>query len=244
MILDVITWKWRPFVPYRTEFLSSHVNTLKNRVRERLSIPHRFSCITDDPKGLDPDIRAIPIWDTYAQIPNPSNPKNPSCYRRLRMFAEEARDIIGERILSLDIDMVPTGELAPLVDRPDDFVMWGGQAMDGRDGPPYCWYNGSMILLSAGARRQVWEQFDPLVSPAAANRANCRGSDQGWIGHILGPGEPKWSTADGVYSFKNHILRAGGVLPQNARMVAFHGKQNPWDAEVQARHSWVRRHWH
>lgn len=243
-MLDVVTWKWRPSRPYRTQFRSEHVNVLKNRVRECLSMPHRFSCITDDPRGLDPDIRAIPIWDTYADIPNPSNPQNPSCFRRLRMYAAEARTLIGERIVSIDIDMVPTGELRPLFDRPEDFVIWGGQSMDGKpSGVPYCWYNGSMQLLTAGSRQQVWEQFDPATSPAAANRARCRGSDQGWIAYVLGYGEAKWTTDDGVYSFKNHILSAGGVLPQNARMVAFHGKHNPWDADVQAAHAWVRRHW-
>lgn len=243
MMLDVITWKWKPFRPYRTTFLSSHVNSLKNAVREKLSMPHRFSCITDDPVGLDPDIRVIPIWDTYAEVPNPSNPHNPSCYRRLRMYSEDARALIGERILSLDIDMLPTGELDPLVDRSEEFVMWGGQAMDGRDGAPYCWYNGSMQLLTAGSRRQVWEQFDPLISPGLAHAARSRGSDQGWIGYILGPHEAKWSTTDGVYSFKNHVLRGGGRLPQNARIVAFHGKHNPWDPDVQAAHGWIRRHW-
>lgn len=240
-MLEVITWKWKPRTPYRSTFLGKHVNILRNMVARNLSLPHRFSCITDDPTGIDSDIRVIPLWDTYANIPNPSNPRNPSCYRRLKMFSPEAKDLLGERIVSFDLDMVITGDLTPLFSRSEDFIIWGGQMIDPRGRKQvYCWYNGSMMMLKAGSRPQVWEKFDPQRSPQEANRANSRGSDQGWISYVLGQNEAVWTESDGVYSFRSSIVPSRRGLPSNARVVAFHGNADPWDAKVQSFHPWIR----
>ena len=100
-----------------------------------------------------------------------------------------------------------------------------------------------MMLLSAGARRQVWDRFDPDSSPAKAKGSGDFGSDQaGWISYSLGKGEAKWTRQDGVYSFRNEIQRGGGLLPANARIVMFHGVVDPWSAAAQ-RLPWVRQHW-
>ena len=125
--------------------------------------------------------------------------------------------------------------MAPLWDRKEPFVIWG-------DTNPQTLYNGSMMLLSAGARRQVWDRFDPDSSPAKAKGSGNFGSDQAWISYSLGKGEAKWTRQDGVYSFRNEIQRGGGLLPANARIVMFHGVVDPWSAAAQ-RLPWVRQHW-
>ena len=243
-MLDVVCWKWKTF-GYRSHFGPDTVNTLRRMVARNLRLPHRFTCLTDDPKGIDSDIRIIPLWDTYASVPNPSNPRNPSCYRRLRMFSAEAKDLIGEKIVSMDLDVVITGDLTPLFDREDDFVIWGGQTVQpGVRGLVYNWYNGSLMMLKAGTRTKVWDAFDPKVSPAKANQAGCRGSDQGWISYCLGKNEKVWGLDDGVLSYRNHILPKGGALPSGARIVAFHGQYDPWMPQVQTRTPWVANHYH
>jgi hypothetical protein len=239
-MLDVVCWKWKPPKAYRSTFDARSVNTLRAMVARNLRLPHRFTCITDDGEGIDGDVRVIPLWDDFASVPNPSNASNPSCYRRLKMFSAEAREVIGERIVSMDLDVVITGDLTPLFDRSDDFVIWGGQTVqpNGR-GPVYNWYNGSLMMLRAGTRTKVWTDFDPARSPQAANRAGCRGSDQGWISYCLGPKESVWGTIDGVYSFRNHIVPSKGILPAGSRFIAFHGRHDPWHAEVQRVYPWV-----
>lgn len=243
-MLDVVTWKWRPRPGYRSTFPAEAVNCLAAQVRRHYPKPHRFTCITDESGGIDTDhVRIIPLWDTFAEVPNPSNGRNPSCYRRLKAFSREAQTLIGPRFVSLDLDVLITGDLSPIFDRQEDFVIWGGQSVRTGRPDPYCWYNGSLWLLQAGTRPQVWETFDPAHSPLAAHRAGCRGSDQGWIAHCLGPREARFGLDDGVYSYRNHILPQGGKLPPDARIVIFHGKHDPWDADVLARHDWVREHW-
>lgn len=235
-MLDVVCFKWRPPTGYRSTFGPETVNVLRAMVARHYRKPHRLTCITDDPAGIDADVRIVPLWSDYADVPSPHGGKNPACYRRLKVFSAEAAEIIGPRFVTIDLDVVITGDLSALWDRPEDFVMWGDT-----NPLPGSHYNGSMLLMTAGARRQVWDRFDPHTSPAHALKARCWGSDQGWVSYCLGPGEARWNKADGVYSYRNH-LQSTGALPPNARVVVFHGAVDPWDARAQAL-PWVRQHW-
>jgi hypothetical protein len=243
---EIVTWKWKK-PGYRSSFDHNTVNIACSMFLRNFKLPHRFTCITDDPAGIDSSIRVIDIRTlpsyAYLQVGNPSNKLNPSCYVRLFMYSKEARDVIGERIISTDLDIVLTGDVTPLFDRKDEFVIWGGQSINPRGGPTYNWFNGSLQMLTAGTRTRVWDDFDPARSPALANAAGCKGSDQGWIAHSLGKRESIWGTGDGVYSYRVHVLPGGGKLPRGARFVAFHGVHDPWQATVKTKHSWVREHY-
>lgn len=240
-MLRVVCWLWRDS-SYRWNHLflygPGHVNRLYRAVSENLSIPHEFCCITDTPKGIDPGVRIIPLWDDLADMGG--------CYRRLKVFAPEMRNIIGERFVSLDLDSVVTGDLTPLFDRDEDFIAWEGSAPH----TPYC---GSMFMMNAGARKQVWEEFDPETSPKASNR--FVGTDQAWFSHCL-PHEARWSHRDGVMSFKSHIARGSprlpgrarrtgqyGGLPDHARIVFFHGAVDPSQPSLQQSFPFIQRYW-
>lgn len=236
-MLSVVTYKWTPAPGYRSTFGPDAVNTLQRMVARHYPHPHRFFCFTDDTRGLDASVEAFPLWNDFADVPSPHGAKNPSCYRRLRSFSPEFADIVGPRFVSMDLDCVIVGDLSPLWNRADDFVMWGDT-----NPLPGSHYNGSMMLMSTGARRQVWERFDPRTSPKTTLRAGCWGSDQGWISYCLGPGEAKWTKQDGVYSFRNDLKNGSKPLPANARVVIFHGRFDPWSRECQQL-DWVRAHW-
>jgi hypothetical protein len=232
-MLTVVTFLWRPPPGYRSTFGGEHVDVLRRMVRRHYQGPHRFICITDDASGIrEADIECFELWGDFATVGNPSGRKNPSCYRRLRLFAKNPGAFLGDRFVVLDLDCVITGDLAPLWDRPEDFIIWRSTT----SGNPY---NGSMWMLKAGARPQVWKDFDPATSPRATVAARLYGSDQAWIAHRLGPNEATWSPADGVHSYRNEIQNRG-PLPPGARIVFFHGKHDPWDRDVWSRHAWVR----
>lgn len=245
-MIEVVTWKWNK-PGYRSQFDGASVNVVRSMFERRLSLPHRFTCVTDDPTGIDPRVRVIDITTLpsyrFMKVLNPSSPVNPSCYVRLFIYAPEAADVFGERIVSVDLDIVLTNEVDSLFGRNVDFAIWGGQTVQPRHPKLYNWFNGSLQIVRAGARTKVWTQFDPRVSPLRAHNAGCRGSDQGWIAYCLGRSEHILGAADGVYSYRNHVLPAGGRLPRNARFVAFHGRHDPWHKDVQARHDWVREHY-
>lgn len=236
-IESVITWKWTPRAGYRSSYGPETVNTLAAMVRRHFSQPVRFICVTDDAKGIDPRVEVIPAFDDFKDVPSPHGGKNPSCYRRLRMFHPDAAQWFGQRFVSLDLDVVITNDLTPLWHRDEDIVLWGDT-----NPQPGSHYNGSMILLTAGARPFLWTDFNPAISPAQTLKAKAWGSDQGWLSYRLGGGEAKWSKADGVYSFRNHMRTNPKHLPDNARLVVFHGEQDPWKAQAQAL-PWVQKHY-
>jgi hypothetical protein len=239
-MMDFVTFKWRPSPGYRSKFEASTVNTLHSMLGRNFHQPFRLTCITDDPKGISAEVRVLPLWEIHSRLPSPHGINYPSCYRRLPLFAEEfngqrVAELIGPRFACMDLDLVILGDVTAMFAEDVDFRIWGDTAK----GTPY---NGSLWMLRAGARRQVWDQFDPVESPKKSLAFGYIGSDQGWIGACLGPNERKWSTRDGVYSFRNHIQRNRYLLPANARVVIFHGAIDPWGEHAQ-RLSWVRKHY-
>lgn len=236
MIPTVVCFKWEPRPGYRSKYGPEQVLTLQRMIARHYSKPFDFVCCTDDARGLE-RIHTIPLWNDWADLPNPHGLHNPSCYRRLKVFAPNAGEWLGERIIAIDLDMVVTGDLSPLFDDPAEFKIWGQS-----DFPSRQWYNGSFWSLKAGSRPQVWTEFSE-TSPSLTKHSGARGSDQGWFSYILGPHEQTWSTKDGIYSYRVHIAKQfGNTLPSNCRLVAFHGKDDPWCYRCQ-QVPWIQEHY-
>lgn len=223
-------YRWNSFFRYGAD----HVNRLRNMVRRNLGLEHEFVCITDDPTGIDPDIRIVPLWDDLKEMGG--------CYRRLRAFAPDMEDLIGPRFVWMDVDCVVTGSLDPLFAREEDFVIWS----NGNRKTPYC---GSMVMMTAGARKEVWEDFDREASPARTRELGYIGTDQAWISARL-PGEAVWTPGDGVLSRYHVGIRMHKerpmirpYLPDSARVVFFHGPIDPSQPALQRKHRWIVEHW-
>lgn len=220
-MLTVVTFLW-----HRTGepqlYTAQHVNTVYGALQHRLRRPHRFVCVTDTTAGLDTGIVCVPMTQ---QVVDASFRR----YLKLVLFRRDAAALFGgDRLLFLDLDVTPVGDLTPLVDRDEDFVIWQDPLK--HKGPPYR-YNSSMILMNAGCRPQVYETFDANKSPDAIRAANLIGSDQAWIGLTLGPDEAVWTQADGVLGWK-HDLDKGRTWPDNARLIVSHSKPKPWELEI------------
>jgi hypothetical protein len=236
-MITVVCWKWAPARNYRSTFTAEHVNVLASMVKRNYRHPHRVVCVTDDPAGIDSSIGIVPLWPDMSDLVNPHGPHQPSCYRRLKAFSAEARDWFGDRFVSIDLDCVIVGDMAPLWNRPEEFIIWGS----GTDKRVWC--NGSMWMMTAGARRQVWDSFHPVQSVKAAKKAGFFGSDQAIVAHMLGKKEAMWTTADGVYSFRVHLNGGSKQLPRDARVVFMHGRHDPWDFHCQ-QIPWIAENWH
>lgn len=231
-MLTIVTWKWsRP--GYRSTFIGAHVNALARMVDRWYAPPHRVLCVTNDPTSVDPAITIVPDVNDFANVPSPHGSHWPACYRRLRMFRPDIAATFGERFVSIDLDVVLVGDVVPLWDRPEGCVLYRDPLFPNQA-------NGSMVLLSAGARPEVWTEFDPNRSPQIARGAGFMGSDQAWLSLRL-PSEPRWDARDGVYSFRKDIEPAGGKLPADARIVVMHGRQDPWTGGQ--KYAWCRDNW-
>lgn len=212
-MLTVLTWYWKQ-PGGRTDYKPLHVNVWADQVKRHLTIPHRLACVTAHPEGIDTSIEIIAPPGDFEDVRIPTwGHHMPQCLRRIAMFSPDAGKVFGERFVSMDMDCVISGSLDPLFDRDEDFVMYRGTHMSRP-------YNGSMLMMTAGARPHVYEQFTPEGAVKAGQR--YLGSDQAWISHVLGPGEAVWDAKDGVHAW-NSRRNVG-----KPRITFFLQPEKPW----------------
>lgn len=238
-MIKIMCWLWRQRKS-RTQYTAEHVNIWARMVSRHLTIPHTLACVTDIPEGIDSHIEIIPLPKEFADVENDNWSANrglPQCYRRLTMFAPDAAQRFGaERFASMDIDCVIDGEIDSVFSRPEDFVMYKGTS-------PRRPYNGSLMLMTAGARPQVYDKF--TVERARAASSVYMGSDQAWIGYVLGWTEATWGEEDGVYFMggglqKRLAHRNEHAKPDNLKILFFPGaKIKPWASGV----PWIQEAW-
>lgn len=226
-VLDIVTFMWNPSKGYRSKFTPEHVFTMRRMIERHYRGAFRLHCVTDSAiaRGVPRKVAGIVIhklWPDFADLPSPHGSINPSCYRRLKLWAPEARERFGPRILQIDLDMVLVGDVTPLWNRPEPIVFWEDQLNRHNK------INGAMQLFDAGARPDVWTDFDPATSPAIAKAAGNWGSDQAWLSYKIKDDWARWTTKDGAYSWRVHCEPNGEKLPADARIVNFHGHKDPW----------------
>lgn len=229
--ISCVSWKWG------NVFAAHHVNVWRAMLRRHLHAEHRPFCVTDDSKGLDPDITVIPLPTTYAHTPR--------CRRRMWQFSRAFGELVGPRILSLDLDIVIVDDITDLVSRPEPIVGW-------RVGYANV-YSGSVMLFDAGALDGAWRLFaaDPDGYP---RRVEPRGtpSDQAMVNHWLQTQLPiaTWTERDGFVTYfgdgyerlEHHGVGPGHPeLPQGARIVVLGSADKAVLDE--GRFDWVRDHY-
>lgn len=224
MALVITTWLWG------NSFGEHYVRRLASAVHRNLTEPHRFICFTDH-------TRYINGLTQYA-IPNTELLNVKGCFARLRLFDPHLQEKVfikpGDRVVNLDLDLVVTGELDTLFDRDDDFTI----LQDINTQNP-CRFNGSMWMLRAGARPDVWADFSIENYHKLGVPFFSFPDDQGWLEHKH-PQAGSWGPADGVYGFKKKGWPPGENLPAHARVVAFPGWRDPSKFEHL---KWVKDSW-
>lgn len=222
--VEVVAFKWG------SQYTAEHVNNLESMLRRNLSVEHRLTCFTDDSRGIR--CRTVPLPDTVKGADFTGRKRR---YIKLWAYSEDMREhLSGDRLLLLDLDIVITGSLDAIVSRTEPVVFWD-------DPNQHTPYNSSVVLMDIGARRQVWNEFDPDESPKRCEQNRIIGHDQCWAGMVLGPGEATWTAKDGIVSMFNDVMPKG--LPDNARIVVFHGNRDPAMPSFQKKYPWIRRHW-
>lgn len=229
-MLTATCWKWGE------TFSATHVNVLRAALDRHLHMPHELCCVTDDPRGLDGDIRVVPLPDTYSQTPR--------CRRRMQIFSRDFAAQIGRRILSIDLDVVIVDDLTPIVDRSEPLVCWRVNHAQV--------FSGSFLLMDAGVLDPLWQAF--AANPEGFPRSiQPRGvpSDQAMLNaYLRGRDVPYWTESDGFVTFYGdgyERLEHLGVgprrreLPVGARIVVLGSA----DLAVlgDPRYPWVKRHW-
>ena len=239
--LTVVCMLWSdPNVPGKDYTLGNeHVRVLKSMVARHLHLPHRFVCLSEEikagakwPFGLSPGVEYAPL-DHRTHRPQ-------TRFAKLQLFRKDIGRLLGERILYLDLDAVIVDDITPLVDRTEDLVLWRNPRFD--EGLTPSRYNTSMILLTAGVRPDLYDDFDEDAYAEFETLTPKGGTDQRWVSDRVSPRNPYWQGYDGVYG-------AGGLgpppttLPGNARIVFTPGNREPSQPHFQEKHPWAQEHY-
>jgi hypothetical protein len=202
-------------------FRPEHVNTLAAMLAANITVPYRFVCITDDPRGIDAE--CMEIWPD----PGYDGKGRARCWRRLKLFEPETAAKLGRRIVQIDLDCVITGSLDALLATPGDLVLMEGtrSRVTGRQ---VCRFNGSLWMFDAGTRPELWSRLNQheawKVAAQTIDGRPVTGSDQAWfMAHA--PDAATVGIADGVAQFHTH-----GEADQ--RLVFFAGGRKPWERQA------------
>lgn len=200
-----------------------HVRVLAAMLRRHGG--HQLVCVTDQPEAVqEVGVDAVAMPAEVAALPR--------YFPKLWAFSRACGDFIGERYASIDLDAVVVGDLAPVLDTADDFLVW-----DQARGEPY---NTSLFALEPGARAEVWDRFNEQAAEAAERTASFRWTgDQSWVAWVLGAGQRTFGEDAGVIQYRPTLHRAGP--PAGARALFLCG---PFLPDLEAAHSqWLREAW-
>lgn len=233
--LPIVTFKWAGHIPYSDDDVRIWANQWGRHMRGAFEL----LCITDTPDetARAAGIKTLPMWRDAFEFGRD--------WHRLRLFAEEMADMIGPRFVVSDLDTLVLPGVHELVAGDEPFKAWRDPNRD-----QYC---TALFMMDAGAFPHVWRDFDRAAALRLRESGLYGGYDQAWISYVL-PGQPRWTAADGVLSFRKDLLgnrslyELGGQTPQlvpppGARLVNFHGQYKPRDPAVQAAFPWIAEHY-
>ena len=231
--LQIITFKWDAGLhdKKKLRFSCDHVNKLYNSLKRNLTIPFTFTLITDEPEAdiplLDKRIDVMQIWDWGHNLPK--------CYRRLFAFSKDAP--LENKVAWIDIDVVITGNCDDIFSQLNrhTFVSYANPDLPNK-------YNGSLVMWYRDMYYHVFESFDFKKAFLETKERNLIGSDQAWL-DISVPNGLTIGKYQGIYSYRRDIkLNNLDVLPDNCKMVIFHGKYDPAQEDIY-NINWVKENW-
>ena len=147
MLVNVLCMKWG------TKYGATFVNKLHQMVKRHLSIPFRFVCLTDDPKGIDEGIEVFPI-PPFPQKNSIHSSKaiRDGGWKKLLTFSSPLYDLTGTALF-LDLDLV-------IVDKIDDFFLPQGDFFIIRDWlKPEITGNSSVYRFEIGKHPDILYRF-------------------------------------------------------------------------------------
>lgn len=237
--LTVALWKWRANGNWK-KYAAGHVNAIVAMVDAHCDVPCDYVLITDDGEGVDPAVRCVPLERVAAPLPDIRAPQR-NAYRRVGIFSAAMREMLGPRLMQIDLDTVIVSDITDLAMREEPFVIWKSPSL----GPTGYALNPSFILLDAGARRDIHDRYvaDPEGIAIAAKKAGFTSTDQAVISSLAGEDVVTVDHGDGIISFRDHLDRGAVVPGADAKIVSFMDRFDPADPALQARCPWIGDHY-
>jgi len=230
----VICMKWGNL------YTADYVNVLFNACRTQTACAFRFICLTDESKGLAPEIEVFPI----PEIGCTSAMWRHGAWPKLGVFSADLFGLQG-RALFIDLDTVICGGLDRFFEHPSPFVVidTGTNWRPGRQpGGPEALAGTGVFAFDLGSQTQILTRFQSAPQIAFDE---C-GIEQVWVQKHASSID--YWPADWVVSFKRWLRQPIGLdiflppkpPPKTAGMVAFHGEPRPISLIRPGRKRWDR----
>lgn len=227
-------------VKWGAKYPSEFANILHNMVRRNLTVPFKFVCYTDDPKGLHESIEPLLI---------PPTDTTKGWWHKVSLFK---RGLFpkGSRVLYFDLDVVIVKNIDFLLENTAPFVILKGWKTK------YTVWNSSVMLFDPEAVHFIHDRF--IERPDEIVRTYK--GDQDWIYECTKDTASNWP-AEKILSFKLHCnamaypwintpfkmikipasaSRSCPALDSSAAIVCFHGKPDPIDVRDGPYKHWMR----
>ena len=225
--VNIICMKWGE------KYDSSYVNKLFNMVSRNLDRDFRFICLTDDNSGFSSSIESfdLPKLNLPDGIPERG-------WTKLVTFSENLFDIKGQ-CLFLDLDLIIVNRIDDFFELEGDFFIIKDFIRKDSTG------NSSVYRFEMGKFFDVLEYFQQNFKEIQSKYRNEQEylSDFMKINHSLNYWPAEW-----CQSFKKNCVQKGfrqlfypPLLPQEAKVIIFHGKPNPPDAIKGKSGKWYRK---
>jgi hypothetical protein len=197
-------------------------------VKRNTTVPYEFHCITDDPKGLDPHIKVIPL---------PNDPWIKTWWSKLWMFGGHFP--LQGNILFFDLDLIVFRNIDNLFTYdPDKFMII--RDFNRCRVPDWKLSNSSVMRWKAGTLNYLWDEF--VANPGKIMQNNH--GDQDWITKRAKNDINHWPD-DWIRSYKWEMIgmkdtkllskdgrkffRTPAVVKEENRVAVFHGEPKPFN---------------
>lgn len=181
------------------DFDAEYVERLRDGVAKHLPLPHRFLCLSNVPVPCE----RIPLEHDW-----------PNWWSKMEMFRP---DIDGD-FLFFDLDTVIVGDLTEIAQTRQLTMLTDFKApADLASGVMYLpWFE----------RSAVWRKW--IADPARYRAANKGVGDGGFLRDFWKSRPARWQdeVPGQIVSYKEHV-RVSGKVPDDARVVCFHGVPRP-----------------
>lgn len=226
-VVNVLCMKWG------TKYPADYVNRLYSMVARNLNRPFRFVCLTEDAQGFSPEIESFPLPQLKVTLDGPERGWN-----KLGVFAENLYNLKG-KVLCLDLDLIITGGLDDLFDYPGEVLIIKDWIK--KDGTG----NSSVYRFEVGAHPEVLAEFEASFEHVKQYHRN----EQEYLSaKLMAKNALAYWPDHWCRSFKRHCIKAWSLLvareteiPDDARVIVFHGKPDPHNAIVGQSGKWYRR---
>lgn len=218
------------------KYSSDYVNKLFAMTKRHCTVPHEFICFTENRKGIDKEIKTMPLPDINLD----------GWWYKTYFFSNDIP--LEGTILYFDLDVIIFNNIDKLFDyKKERFCIIRDFNRSIRK--DFDRVNSSVFRLQKGMFANIYDQFKH--SPREHMQRN-RG-DQDWMyknikNFVYWPDDwiqsYKWEMRDRrdlqVYKGKrNFIVDAPPQIKPDCSVAVFHGEPNPADAND----AWVKQHW-